>query len=159
MEDIVISLCSSHSQWQHVTESYAIGKFVNVLPRKYDKQKQIQEREDEFSREAVVSESYEYKQPRCRKSKSVGDQAFAVIGGGKNHPGRSGSRHGSGKSSGSQGGRENGGSGDGGSLGGGASSGSSSASTAKPGGRTCWVCKSDQHYVRDCRKRICQGCG
>ena len=26
-------------------------------------------------------------------------------------------------------------------------------------GRTCWVCKSDQHYVRDCPKQICQGCG
>ena len=44
------------------------------------------------------------------------------------------------------------------SRGGGASIGSSSAATAKPGGRTCWVCKSDQHYVRDCPKQICQRC-
>ena len=27
-----------------------------------------------------------------------------------------------------------------------------------PAGRTCWACKSDQHYVRDYPKQICQGC-
>ena len=31
--------------------------------------------------------------------------------------------------------------------------------TAKLEENTCWVCKSDQHYVRDCPKQICQGCG
>ena len=164
MEDIARSLRSSHSQWQHLTESYVIGKFVNALPREYDIQKQmLEESEDGFSREAVVSsvqkrfDSFAYKQLRRSKSKSGEDQAFAVTGGGKNHHGRGGSRHG--KPGGSQGGRGNGGSGGKGSSGGGASSGSSSAATAKPGGRTCWVCKSDQHYVRDCPKQICQGCG
>ena len=56
MEDITRSLCSSHSQWQHLTESYVIGKFVNALPREYDIQKQmLEEREDGLSGEAVVS--------------------------------------------------------------------------------------------------------
>ena len=41
----------------------------------------------------------------------------------------------------------------------GASSGSSSVATAKPGGRWCWVCKSDQHYARDWPKQIYQGRG
>ena len=166
MEDIARSLRSSHSQWQHFTESYVIGKFVNALPREYDIQKQmLEEREDGFSREAVVSsvqkrfDSFAYKQLRRSKSKSGEDQAFAVTGGGKNRPGRGGSRPGSRKPGGSQGGRGNGGSGGRASSGGGASSSSSSAATAKPGGRTCWVCKSDQHYVRDCPKQICQGCG
>ena len=27
-----------------------------------------------------------------------------------------------------------------------------------PGGGTCWVCKNDHHYVRDCPKQICHGC-
>ena len=166
MEDIARSLRSSHSQWQHLTESYVIGKFVNALPREYDIQKQmLKEREDGFSREAVVSsvqkrfDSFAYKQLRRSKSKSGEDQAFAVTGGGENHPGRGGSRHDNRNPGGSQGGRGNGGSGGRGSSGGGASSSSSSAATAKPGGRTCWVCKSDQHYVRDCPKQICQGCG
>ena len=56
-----------------------------------------------------------------------------------------------------------GGSGGGGSSGGEASSdggsGSSGAATAKPEGRTCWVCNSNQHYARDYPKQICQGCG
>ena len=149
-----------------LTESYVIGKFVNALPREYDIQKQmLEEGEDGFSRETVVSsvqkrfDSSAYKQLRRSKPKSEKDQAFAVTGGGKNHPGRGGSRHGSRKPGGSQGGRGNGDSGGRGSSNGGASSGSSSAATAKPGGRTCWVCKSDQHYVRDCPKQICQGCG
>ena len=274
MEDIARSLCSSHSQWQHLTESLVVGKIVNALPREYDIQKQmLEKREDGFSRQAVVSsvqkrfDSSAYKQLRrsklksgeikpsrssagvritpdavdlvtvvphsevvgnggyrtfsllepltvaashriiscrknCKRSSSRvryteadagkerrrvlspgrrilsaeevrlirvqaaapqqaqvrGDQAFAVIGGGKNHPGRGGSRHGSKKPGGSQGGRGNGGSGGRGSSGGGASSGSSSTATAKPGGRACWVCKSDQHYVRDCPKQIYQGC-
>ena len=131
----------------------------------------LEERENGFFREAVVSsvqerfESSAYKQLPRSKPESAGDQAFAVTGGGKKHPGRGGSRHGSGKSGGSQGGRGN----DSavaaaaraveGPRGGGASSSSSSAATTKPGGRACWVCKSDQHYVRDCTKRICQGCG
>ena len=56
MKDIARSLRSSHSQWQHLTESYVIGKFVNALSREYDIQKQVlQERENGFSREAVVS--------------------------------------------------------------------------------------------------------
>ena len=56
MEDIARSLRSSHSQWQHLTESYVIGKFVNALPREYDIQKQmLEERKGGFSREAVVS--------------------------------------------------------------------------------------------------------
>ena len=165
MEDIARSLRSSHSQWQHLTESYAIGKFVNALPREYDIQKQmLEEREDGFSRETVVSsvqkrfDSFAYQQMRRSKSKSGEDQAFAVTGGGKNHPGRGRSRHGNRKPGGSQGGRGNGGSGGRCSSGGGACNSSSSAATAKPGGRTCWVCKSDQHYVRDCPKQICQGC-
>ena len=125
----------------------------------------LEEREDGFSREAVVfsvqkrSDSSAYKQLRRSKPKSGEDQAFAVTGGGKNHPGRGGSRHGSRKPGGSQGDRGSGGSGGRGSSGGGASSGSSSPATAKPGGRTCWVRKNDQHYVRDCPKQICQGCG
>ncbi|CAM9566006.1 unnamed protein product, partial [Ascophyllum nodosum] len=101
MEDIARSLRSSHSQWQHLTESYVIGKFVNALPREYDIQKQmLEEREDGFSPEAVVSsvqkrfDSFAYKQLRRSKSKSGEDQAFAVTGGSKNHPGRGGSRHG-----------------------------------------------------------------
>ena len=174
MEDIARSLRSSHSQWQHLIESYVIGKFVNALPREYDKQKQmLEEREDEFSRNAVVSsvqkrfESSAYKQLRRSKPKSAEDQAFAATGGDKNHPRRGGSRHSSGKSGASQAGRGSSGSGRGrgngdsgseGFSGGGASSGSSNASTAKPGGRTCWVYKSDQHYVRDCPKQISQGC-
>ena len=93
-------------------------------------------------------DSFAYNQLRLSKPKLGKDQAIAVTGGGKNHPGRGGSRHGSRKPGGSQGGRGNGGSGGRGSSCGGASSGSSSAATAKPGGRTCWVCKSDQHYVR-----------
>ena len=130
----------------------------------------LEEREDGFSREAVVSsvqkryESSAYKQLRRSMPKSGEYQAFAVTGRGKNHPGRGGSRHGSRKPGGSQGGgsgrgRGNGGSGSRGFSGGGASSVSSSPATAKPGGRTCWVCKSDQHYVRDCPTQICQGCG
>ena len=122
-------------------------------------------REDGFFREAVISsvqkwfDSFAYKRLRRSKPKSRKDQAFAVTGGGKNHPGRGGSRHGNRKPSGSQGSRGYGDSGGRGSSGGGASSGSSSAATAKPGGRTGWMCKSDQPYVRDCPKQICQGCG
>ena len=134
----------------------------------------LEEREDRFSNQAVVSsvqkrfDSSAYKQLCRSKPKSGEDQACAVTGGGKNHPGRGGSRHGSRKPGGLQGDRANGGSGRGrgnGSSGGGgfsvggASSSSNSATTAKPGGRTCWVCKRDQHYVRDCPKQICQGCG
>ena len=166
MEDIARSLRSSHSQWQHLTESHVIGKFVSALLREYDIQKQmLEEREDGFSREAVVSsvqkrfDSFAYKQLRRSKPKSGEDQAFAVTGGGKNHSGRGGSRHGSRKPGGSQGGRGNGSLGGKGSSDEEASSGSSSAATAKPGRRTWWVCKSDQHYVRDCPKQICQGCG
>ena len=166
MEDIPRSLRSSHSQWRHLTESYVIGKFVNTLPREYDMQKQmLEEREDGFSREAVLSsvqkrfDTSAYKQLRRSKPKSGEDQAFAVTGVGKNHPGRGGSRHVSRKLGESQGGRGNGGLSGRGSSGVGASSSSSSASTAKPGRRTCWMCKSDQHYVRDCPKQICQGCG
>ena len=152
MEDIARSLRSSHSQWQHLTKSYVNEKFVNALPREYDIQKQMLEaREDGFSREAVVSsvqkrfDSFAYKQLRRSKPKSGEDQAFAVTGGGKNHPGRGGPRHGSRKPGGSQGGHGNGGSDGRGSSTGGASSSSSSAATAKPGRRTRWVCKSDQH--------------
>ena len=101
-------------------------------------------------------DSFVYKQLRHSKPKSGEDQAFAVTGGGKNRPGRDGSRHGSRKPGGSQGGRGNGDSGGRGSSGGGASSGSIGTATAKPGGRTCLVCKSDQHYVRDYPKQICQ---
>ena len=125
----------------------------------------LEEKEDGFSREAVVSsvqkwfQSSAYRQLRRSKPKSGEDRAFAVTGGGKNHPGRGGSRHGSRKPGGSQGGRGSGGSGGGGFSGGETSSGSSSAASAKPGGRTCWVCKSDQHYVRDYLKQIWQGCG
>ena len=118
MEDIARSLCSSHLQWRHLTESYVIGKFVKALRREYDIQKQmLEKKEDGFSREAVVSsvqkwfESSAYKQLRRSKPKSGEDQAFAATGGGKNHPGRYGSRHGSRKPGGSQGGRGNGGSG------------------------------------------------
>ena len=75
MEDIARSLCSSHSQWQHLTESYVIGKFVNALPREYDIQKHmLEEREDGLPREAVVSSvqkrfgSFAYKQLRRSKS-------------------------------------------------------------------------------------------
>ena len=140
--------------------------FKHSLPREYDIQKKmLEEREDGFAREAVVSlvqepfDSSAYKKLSRSKSKSGEDEAFAVTGGGRNHPGRGGSRHGSRKPGGSQGGRRNGGSGGRGSSGGGASSGSSSAATAKPGGRACWVCEIDQHYVRDCPIQICQGCG
>ena len=175
MEDIARSLRSSHSQWQHLTESYVIDKFVNPVPRENDLQKQmLEERECGSSREAVVPsvqkrfQSSAYKQLRRSKPKSGEDQALAVTVGVKNHPGRGGSRHGSRKPGGSQGGggnggsgrgRGNGGSGGGGFSGGGASSGSSSAATTKSVGRTCWVCKGDQHYVRDCPKQSCQGCG
>ena len=56
MEDIARFFRSSHSEWQHLTESYAIGKFVKALPCEYDIQKQmLKEKEDGFSREAVVS--------------------------------------------------------------------------------------------------------
>ena len=164
MEDIARSLRSSHSQWQHLTESYVIGKFVNTLPRKYDIQKQmLEEIKGGFSREAVGSsmqkrfDSSAYNRLRRSKPKSGEDQAFAVNGGGKNHPRRGGSRHGSREPGGSQGGYGKGGSGGRGSSGGGASSGSSSAATAKPGRRTCWVCKSDHHYVRDCPNRSARG--
>ena len=125
----------------------------------------LEEREDVFSREVVVSsvqkrlESSAFKQLRRSKPKSGEDQAFAVTGGGKNHPGRGGLRHGSKNPGVSQGGRGNGGSGGRSFSGGGGSSVSSSAATAKPGGRTRCVCKSDQHYVCDCPKQICQGCG
>ena len=104
-------------------------------------------------------DSFAYNQLRRSKPMSEEDQAFAVTGGHKNHPGRGGSRHDSRKQGGSQGGRGNGGSGGKGSSDGGASSGRSSSATAKPGGRTCWMCKSDHYYVRDCPKQICQGCG
>ena len=152
MEDIAPSLRSSHSQWQHLTESHVIDKFINALPPEYDIQNQmLEESEDVFSREAVVCsvqkqfESSAFKQLRRSKPNSGEDQAFAVTGGGKNPPGRGGSCHGSRKPGGSQGGRGNGGSGRGrgngrlgrgGFSGGGARSGSSSAATAKPGGRT-----------------------
>ena len=105
----------------------------------------LEEREGPISREAVVSsvqkrfESSAYKQLRRSNPELGEDQAFAVTGGGKNQPGRGGSRHGSGKPGGLQVGRGNGGSGrgrgnGGGSSGGGASSGSNSTATAKPGG-------------------------
>ena len=134
----------------------------------------LEEREDGFSRKVVVTSvqkrfvSFAYKQLRRSKSQSGEYQAFAVAGGGKNHPGRGGSRHGSRKPVKSQGGGgngssgrglRNGGSGGGGFTGGGASSGSSSAATAMPGGRMCWVSKSDQHYACDGPKQICQGWG
>ena len=58
--------------------------------------------EDGFSREAIISsvqkkqfDSSTYKQLCRSKPKSAEDQAFAVTGGDKNHPGRGGSRHGS----------------------------------------------------------------
>ena len=93
LEDITRSLRSSHSQWQHLTESYVIGKFVNALPREYDVPKQmLEKREDGFSREAAVSsvqklsESYAYKQLRRSKPKSAEDQIFAVIGGVRTTP-------------------------------------------------------------------------
>ena len=81
MEDIACSLRLSHSQWQHLTEAYVIGKFVNALPREYDIQKQmLEDRDDRFSRQAVVSsvqkrfESSAYKQLRRSKPKSGEDQ-------------------------------------------------------------------------------------
>ena len=81
MEDIARFLRSSHSQWQHLTESYVIGKFVKALPREYDIQKQmLEEKEDGFSREAVTSsvqkwfESSAYKQLHRSKPKSGEDQ-------------------------------------------------------------------------------------
>ena len=136
MEDIARSLRSSHSQWHRLTESYGIGKFVNALPREYDIQKQmLEERDDGFSREAVVSsvqkrfESSTYKKLHHSNPKSAEDQAFVVTGGGKNQPGRGGSCHGSGKPGGSQGSRGKsgcGGSGGGSFSGGGASSGGGS---------------------------------
>ena len=93
MDDNARSLRSSHSQGQHLTQSYVIGKFVNALPREYDIQKQmLGEREDGFSGEAVVSlvqkrsDSSTYKQLRRSKSKLGEDQASAVTGGGKNTP-------------------------------------------------------------------------
>ena len=158
-----------------VTESYVIEKFVNALPREYDIKKQMLEEEGGgFSCETVVSsvqkwfESFAYKQ-LCRSHPySADNQAFAITDEGRNRSGRGKSRHSSRKPGEPQGGRGNGGSGrgrgNGGSGGGGflgeaASSDSSSAATAKSGARTCWVCKSDQHYVRDCPKHICQGCG
>ena len=56
MEVIARSLRSSHSQWQYLTESFVIGKFVNTLSCEHDIQKQmLEEREDGFSREAIVS--------------------------------------------------------------------------------------------------------
>ena len=94
MEDIARSLRSSHSQRQHLTELYVIGKFVDALPRENDLQKQmLEEREDGFSREAVVSsvqkrfDSFAFNQLCRSKPKSGEDQAFAVPGGGKRHPG------------------------------------------------------------------------
>ena len=129
MEDIARSFCLSHLQGQHLIESYAIGKFVNSLPREYDIQKQmLEEREDGFSCETIVSSvqkrfesSAYYKQLRRSKPKSVEDQPYAVTGGGKNHPGRGGFRHDSGKSGGLQGGCGNGSSGRGGDGGSGGS--------------------------------------
>ena len=59
MEDIARSFRSSHSQWQHLTESYAIGKFVNALPREYDIQKQMLE---ERKASSLARLSY----PQCR---------------------------------------------------------------------------------------------
>ena len=54
-EDTARYLRSSHSQWQHLTESYAVGKFVNAPFREYDIQKHmLKEREDGFFREVVV---------------------------------------------------------------------------------------------------------
>ena len=162
MQDVARSLRLSHSYRQHLTESCVVGKFGNTLPREYDVQKQIlEEREYGFSREAVVSlvqkrfEPSAYKQLRRSKLKSGEDQVFAVTGEGKNYPGRVGSRHGSKTPGGAQGGRGNDGSGGGGFSGEEASSCSSNAATAKPWGRTYLVCKSDQHYVRDCPKQIC----
>ena len=110
IEDFARSLRSSHSQWQHLTEPYVTGKLVNDFPREYDIQKQMMDgREDKFSREAILPsiqkrfEPSTYKQLLRSMSKSAEDQAFAVTGRGKNHPGRGESRHGSGKSGGSQG--------------------------------------------------------
>ena len=177
MEHVARFLRSSHSQWQHLTESYVIGKFVNALAREYDKPNQmLEDRTGSLARPSKSSvqkrfDSSAYNQLRHSKPKSAENEAFAVTGRGENHPGRGGSRHGSGTSGGSQGNRGisgsgrhgDGGSDGGGSSGGGASSGgcsgSSSATPAKPGGETCWVCKSDQHYARDCPKQVCQECG
>ena len=151
---------------------YVIGRFTNTFPCKCDKQKQmLEEREDRFSHEAVASsvqkwfEPSAYKQMRRIKKNSVEDQTLVVTGGDKTHPGRGGSRHGGRTLGESQGGRGNSGSGRGGgggdSSGGGTRSCSSSATTAtaKPGRRTFWVSKRLQHYVCDCPKQICQGCG
>ena len=99
MKDIARSPRSSYLQWQHLSESYVIGKFVKALPREYGIQKQmLEEREDGFSREAVLSsvkkrfESFAYKQLRCSKPKSGENQAFALTGGSKKYPGCGGSR-------------------------------------------------------------------
>ena len=88
IEDIARLLRSSHSQWQHLTESRVIAKFVNALPREYDIQKEMLEaREDRFSHEAVVSsvqkrfESSAYKQLHRNKTKPGEDEAFAVTAG------------------------------------------------------------------------------
>ena len=175
MEDIPRSLCLSHSQWQHLTELYVIGKFVNALPREYDIQKHmLEEIEDGFPCEAVISSVQKWFELYTRTSScaaasqsqrkfklsrspagvritpaavdlvtavespadySAAAETMAAVGPRKR--------------------RLEGG----GTSGRGVSSGSSSTPTAKAGGRTCWVCKSDQHYVRDCPKQICQGCG
>ena len=80
----------------------------------------LEKKEGGFSREAVVSsvqkrfKSSAYKQLRRIKPKLAKNQAFAVTGGGKDHPGCGGSRHGSEKSGGSRGAHGNGGSGRGG---------------------------------------------
>ena len=100
MQHTARSLRSSYLQWQHLSELYVIGKFVNALPREYDIKKQmLEEREDGFSRDAVVSSvkkrfesSSAYKQLRCSKPKSGENQAFALTGGSKNYPGCGGSR-------------------------------------------------------------------
>ena len=180
MEDIARSLRSSHSQWQHLTESHVIGKFVkNALPRVYDIQKQMLEERERTG--SLARPSY----PQCRSGSShlrTSSCAAASQSQGKIKPSRSPARvritpaavdlvtavesqadHrtvvGGRGNGGSGGGHGNGGSGGGGFSGGGASSGSSSAATVKPGGRTCWVCKNDQHYVRDSPKHIYQGYG
>ena len=56
MEGIAHSLRPSHSQQHHLIESYAIGKFVNTLPREYDIQKQmLEERGRVLSHDRCVS--------------------------------------------------------------------------------------------------------
>ena len=125
----------------------------------------LEEREDGFSREAVVfsvqkrSDSSAYKQLRRSKPKSGEHQAFAVTGGVRITPDamdlvtavESQADHRAAVEMAARAAEVI--------RVGELATAAVAPRPQSPGGGACWVCKNNHHYVRACPKQIYQGCG